>query len=31
MRYDDPEFKIKWPQIPKHISKKDLSWKFYNI
>ena len=27
LRFNDPNFKFKWPKIPKIISKKDMSYK----
>jgi dTDP-4-dehydrorhamnose 3,5-epimerase len=29
IRFDDPLFKIRWPQKPKVISKKDLNYSDY--
>ena len=30
IRWDDPEFKIKWPLKPTLISQKDRNWEFFN-
>ncbi len=31
LRFDDPALDIKWPALPKIISKKDLSWNFIQL
>ena len=31
IRYNDPFFKFEWPESPRHISEKDMSWPDFNI